>query len=252
MVSYSSNRGLVLPTVLGDVGAWAPELNATMGALDKILGGYTTLAGSAYGAAATLSASQAQNANIELFGQPSGDFRLTFASYANGKYSVTNNSTNFWLICQSSIGSSAPTVTVPAGQQMQIFSWGNGITTDGIRTGINVTGLAIPGAVRMNAYVGVRVLPYYFSATDYALFGDPANTGVFTVQMWHGAYSNYSSGLVLEQTFTLNSSTSQQQTGAYTAFYQPGDILAVHVQQTGTNFARMLSVQLNGMRYQGN
>lgn len=135
MPSTSSDRGLTVPTNLGDTNIWGPELNNTILALDTILGGSATLPSSTYGTAATLTSSQAQCGLIILSGAAAGNFTLTFSStsFALGAYIINNAfSSSFSTICTST--GAGPTVTVPSGQVQPIWSLGgSGIVslTDG-------------------------------------------------------------------------------------------------------------------------
>lgn len=129
MVSTSSQRGLSIPTNLGDTNVWGPELNATIGALDLILGGQCTLPSSTFGASVTLSSSQAECGMIIATGTPSVDFNITFSStaFAVGNYVVQNQFTSSYnVICNSTAG---PTVIVPQGQVQGITVWGNAVTS---------------------------------------------------------------------------------------------------------------------------
>ena len=129
MPTTSSQRGLTIPVNLGDTNVWGPELNASLNALDTILGGSVTLPSSTYGAAATLTSSMAQCGLINLSGAATGNFTLTFSStaFALGLYSVNNAFTSsYGVICTSTAG---PTVTVPAGQVDEIISLAGAIVS---------------------------------------------------------------------------------------------------------------------------
>jgi hypothetical protein len=127
MVATSSQRGLTVPTNLGDTNVWGPELNATINALDTILAGLLTLPSSTYGGSVTLTTSMAQCGLITTSGAATGNMTITFSStsFALGLYSINNAFTSSYsAICTSTAG---PTVTVPAGQVDEILSLNGGI-----------------------------------------------------------------------------------------------------------------------------
>lgn len=133
MPSTSANRGLTIPTNLGDVGVWGTENNASLTGIDTILGGQAVLASSVYGAATTLSSALAQNAVIQTTGAAAAHFTLTFDStkYGLGSFLVYNAfSSSYSVYCISTASSSVSIAIIPPGQVQRIFSWGTAITSE--------------------------------------------------------------------------------------------------------------------------
>jgi len=257
MVTTSSNRGLLLPADLGDSSAWGTPLNNTWQGLDQILGGTLVLPASTYGTGTTLTSAQTQSQMLEFMASSggSGTFTLTFSStsYGLGKFSITNNSTGQKVLCQST--ATGPVVSIPPGQQMQIFSWGNAITTDGMKETVyfNIsspsTSYVIP-----TMWIGAFHFPWAMTMTDYRVEYIVLSSGTFTVAsslgIWHGTVAQYSSALVKELSVTMLTSTHGV-SGNYNAFYNPGDVAACLYTAPATPTQLGFSLQLNGMRYQG-
>lgn len=132
MPTTETTRGLTVPTVAGDVGVWGGELNATILALAAILGQTINLPSTTYGAAATLTSSQAQSSRIVIGNTSSSPFTLNLNSsnYALGNYIVANNSSQGQsaTITAGSSGTGGTTVSIPSSTQRIVFSDGTNIT----------------------------------------------------------------------------------------------------------------------------
>jgi len=262
MATVSSNRGFQIPTVGGDSSVWGgPQINNTILGLDQALARVLVLPSSTYGTATTLTSAQTQAALIDYTASSggSGNFMLTFASssYGLGKFSVLNNSTGQKVICQSSAGSTAPIVSIPAGQQLQVYSWGTGITTDGVKEQIvfNVNG---PTTVYKpaNADFGTFSFPWAMTTTDFELFTDPSAAALSSasyVEVWRNPYNISTAPKPTDREIHLDlSSLAKAYSIAYRSFFVPGEIIQAYINSTGTavNFA-MATAVINGVRYMG-
>lgn len=103
MPSLSTLRQLTLPTVGGDTGIWGGELNATINALDTILGGTVVLNSSTVGLNVTLSSSQCQLGRISYVNTSSQAAQLNIPASNGGfgeyliQYANTGGTTGNWL-----------------------------------------------------------------------------------------------------------------------------------------------------------
>lgn len=131
MVTTSSDRGLSVPTVGGDAGAWGGELNTTINALDTILGGTITFQSSTV-TNATPTSSQAQISRFVYNNTSSQAVQLNLpaSNFAIGEYRVQNNSSQSQnlLVTAGSSGTGGSTVTLPSGAQRTVFADGVNVT----------------------------------------------------------------------------------------------------------------------------
>lgn len=136
MVTISSDRGLAIPTVGGDLNQWGssaaitstnPGLNTTIYALDQILGGTINIY-SSNGLSQALGSSQSQFGRLVVLGTIASPSNLAInfpsSNFALGNYQVWNNGTGGGgVLCQSSY-SSGTTCTVPTGSMRLVNSDG--------------------------------------------------------------------------------------------------------------------------------
>lgn len=125
MGSLTTNLGLTVPTVNGDVGPlWANEINGDLAILDAVLGNVLNLsvAGSAN---VTLSPGQAQNLILNFSGGLTGNITV-FLPGVGRFYCVQNNTTGAFSLQVGAV-SGVNFLNIPQG--LAVFVWTDGITT---------------------------------------------------------------------------------------------------------------------------
>jgi hypothetical protein len=126
MPTYTSQKGLILPTVGGDLNAWGGELNAGLTAiLDNILGGVTTIS-VAGNANVTVTSTQAQFLSQKLTGILTGNINLIYPT-AGGFYFVNNASTGSFSVTAITSAGSSTGIIVPQGQMTLVWSDGTNV-----------------------------------------------------------------------------------------------------------------------------
>lgn len=113
MAGITPNKGLLLPTVGGNVNTWGPPLNGDLTTLDLNLGGSLSLsvAGSAN---VTLTAQQAQNLAYTFTGALTGNVEVIFPA-AGGFYFITNATTGAFVLTLITSALSAVGLSIPTG-----------------------------------------------------------------------------------------------------------------------------------------
>jgi microcystin-dependent protein len=119
-VSFTQNKGYLLPTVSGDPNVWGGYLNQTTTIIDTNMGGEATVsvAGSSN---VTATSTQAQNLVQNLTGALTGN--ISYILPATGSFYIINNATSgaFTVTVITSAGGSTGPV-VPQGQAMHVWS----------------------------------------------------------------------------------------------------------------------------------
>lgn len=121
MPTYSPNRGLTVPTVGSDINTWASELNTSLGLLDAILGGSTTVA--VAGSNVSLTSSQLGNAVIKLSGTLTANIELIFPTSGGGYWTVDCSGVTF--------GSYTITATTTGGTSALVGPGATALYSDG-------------------------------------------------------------------------------------------------------------------------
>lgn len=163
MVTYTSNRGLSLPTVGGDLNAWGTELNVSTAILDQILGSIVTIS-VAGNANVTVTSSQAQYLSQKLTGALTGNIDIIFPA-AGGFYIVNNATTGAYTITAITSAMGSAGIAIPQGQAMLVFSDATNIypatgssagaqTLAGLLTLANGITVAGASAVPLQGYLG--------------------------------------------------------------------------------------------------
>lgn len=113
MAGITPNKGLLLPTVGGNVNTWGPPINGDLTTLDLNLGGALTLsvAGSSN---VTLTAQQAQNLAYTFTGALTGNIEIVFPA-GGGFYLITNLTTGAFTLTAITSGVTPSGVVIPAG-----------------------------------------------------------------------------------------------------------------------------------------
>ncbi len=124
MATFTSNKGLAIPTVQGDIGLWGTELNLNPPILDGCLGGTSTI-NMAGGSNVTLTTVQSQNLILNLTGALTANVALILPQLG-AFFIVQNNTTgNFVVTVQTSaIGL---TVGVAQGDRVMLASDGTNV-----------------------------------------------------------------------------------------------------------------------------
>src|SRR5579885_614855 len=103
MPTFSTNRGLTIPTVGGDTNSWGSELDTSLNLLDTILGGSASV--TVASANVTLTSGQLGNAVIKLTGTLGANINLIFPQTGGG----------YWIIDTTGVTFSAHTITATTG-----------------------------------------------------------------------------------------------------------------------------------------
>lgn len=103
MASPTPNLALTYPAHGGAVNAWDTPLNTDFDTLDLVIGGTLALTGgtASFGAAVTLTQTQANNRRVEVSGVLTSNFVITFPAIG-GEWIVYNNTTgSFTVTCKT-------------------------------------------------------------------------------------------------------------------------------------------------------
>lgn len=249
MSNPSAYKGLPIPVVSSDDGAWGGELNSTIIGFDSLLGGTITF--SASGGSVTLTTSEAYNLNYQITGSSTSTFTLTFPSSTagGGIYTIGNNTTGSTTVTVTQSSSSATALTIPSGGNSLIV--GNGTTFtfadnahfEPSSVNFNLSG---GGSVLSSGVYGYLEMGFNATITQAELLASPS--GSITVDIWKSSFSAFppssANSITGSSTPTITSGVSMQNntlTGWTTALNN-GDILAFVVDGTATNISQCVVV----------
>lgn len=127
MVTFTSNKGLGLPVVGGDAGAWGPPLNNNSSILDASLGGFSLISVSSVSGALTLLASNSNNVYLFFSGSITQNTVVTMPTIGSIYWmdNLTAGSSQFTLTVTST-GASASVIGLPPATLTSIFTASNG------------------------------------------------------------------------------------------------------------------------------
>ncbi len=151
MVTFTSNKGLGLPAVGGDTGAWGPPLNNNSSVLDASLGGSVTIPISSVAGALTLLASNYNNVFISFNGAITQNTVITLP--AIGSFYVMQNittGTSQFTVTLATTAAGSQQVGVPPYQAQDVFTDGSNVRFRGlphIGTYWDYSGSSVPGWV---------------------------------------------------------------------------------------------------------
>lgn len=113
MASPTPNLGMTYPAHGGSVNAWDTPVNADWDILDAVIGGTLALTGgtASFGAAVTLTQTQANNRRIAISGVLTSNFVITFPAIG-GEWIVYNNTTGSFTVTCKVTGSAVTAIGI--------------------------------------------------------------------------------------------------------------------------------------------
>ena len=132
MVTYTTNKGLGLPSVGGDAGAWGGPLNNNSSVLDASLGGVVTIAVSSVSGALTLLASDYNNIFLTFTGTLTQATTITLPSI--GSFYVVQNLTGGSSVYPLTLVTAAAgqTIGAPPNDTSEIMTDGTNVKFRGL------------------------------------------------------------------------------------------------------------------------
>lgn len=256
MATTSSDRGFSVPVVSSDSGLWGGELNATIAAVDSILGGTLILQSSTYGTATTLTSSMAQVGRIVIAGSLSTTFVLTLpaSNFAYGNYNIVNQSSagGYGVQCQTLGGGT--TVTIPSSTARIINVDGSNATFPDTtpvsafpNPAVGIDMCISGGGVTPSAgWYGLIEVPFSFTASSYQIYSgtDTPGSAAVNIYQYPGGYSGYPGNQTYLSTLTL--SGAYKNGGGFGVSFSPGDLIGFVLNSATT--LTVVNVSINGTR----